>query len=328
MGEARVSEPDVPFRDRGPRLALCGFLVILAGSGAVLLGGLHALLLLGGPRVPGLESVPVDVRSSLTGLLLYLLLGAALIAVGVGSVRKRRWSRPLTLTLAWTWLLGGICLLFLLPAAWTLLAAGAPLLDPTVASLVRIVLLAGTAVFGVILPALLVVVYGDPHLRQTLEAHDPRPDWTERCPPSVLGLSLSLGACGVLTALAAPRPVVPWFGRLVVGWPGALLLLAGAGVCLWLAREIYALRPRGWWATTVFLVLLGLSTWLTLQRVPFAEMLRAMGWDEGLLPAGRTTLGPTAGWLTLALTVASVAYLVGIRKYFRSGSVTPRGRPA
>lgn len=309
------------FRDRSARLTLFGALSILAGGACVLFGLLHLLLLFGAGRLSGMETMPVDWRSYVMGALLYGLLGAAFIRVGIGSVRKRRWARPMMLSLAWTWLLGGVCVLFLLPgmldAALGASVSGAPVTDATVAGLARIVMMVGTALFGVVVPALFVWTYNDRQLRLTCEAYDPEPDWTERCPPAVLGLSVGLGACAVVAVLSALRPAVPLFGRLVTGSPGVLSLVAGAGICLWLARETYALRMRGWWLTTAFLLLIGVSTWLTLERVAPSDLFRAMGYPEDSLASSPAGFRRAAEWLTAALTVLTVVYMGAIRKHFR-----------
>jgi hypothetical protein len=317
MQDPRAPSPAAPFKDRSARLTLFGALSILAGCACVVFGLLHLLFLFGAGRLPGTGSMPADSRPYVMGALLYGLLGAAFIRVGVGSVRRRRWARPLMLALAWTWLMGGACVLFLLPGALdVLLGASAPVADATVARLVRIVMMVGTALFGVIVPALFIWTYSDRHLRLTCEAHDPQPDWTERCPPAVLGLSVGLGACGVIALLSALRPAVPLFGRLLTGWPGGLSLIVGAGICLWLAWETYALRMRGWWLTTAFLVLVGASTWVTLERVAPAELFRAMGYPEDTLAFPSSAFSSAAVWLTVGITVLTVVYMGAIRKHF------------
>jgi hypothetical protein len=324
--------PARPFKDRSARLTLFGALSILGGCGGLLLGLLHVLLLIGARHVPGLETMPVDARATVMGALLYALLGGSLVWVGLGSLRKRRWARPLMLTLAWSWLLGGITVLPMLPGLVDLILAapvpGAQPSDPIVAGLVKAFLMVVAAVFGLVVPALFVWAYHDRHVQLTCEAHDPEPSWTERCPPVVLGLSVGLGACGVLTLLMVLRPAVPLFGRLVTGRAGALWSVAGAGVCFWLARQIYALRRVGWWSATGLMVLVGASTWLTLVRVESAELLRAMGYPADSLPAAGQTYGLAASWLTVVLTLLSVAYMVGIRKHFRQDADDPVSRPS
>jgi hypothetical protein len=320
--------PATGFKDRSSRLTLFGALSILAGGGCLLLGLLHVALLLGAGRHLGVQ---VDARAHLSGALLYALLGGAFIWIGGGSVRKRRWARPLMLTLAWTWLLGGLSVLLLLPglvdiALGTAVANATPP-DPSVVGLAKIVLMLVAGFVGVVVPASFVWVYNDRHLRLTCEAHDPEPDWTQSCPPSVLGLSIGLAACGGVALLMTLRPAVPLFGWLATGWPAVLSLLVGAGACLWLARETFALRASGWWITTVFLVLVGVSTWLTLVRVQPDELFRAMGYPEDSLPSGDSTFGHVATWLTVVFTLLTVAYMVGIRKHFTAGPAAGVSRP-
>jgi hypothetical protein len=311
-------DSDPTFKDRSTRLTLFGLLAIVVGCFSILLGLLHLLLLASG-GLPGVESIPVDRRTSAMGVVLYALVGGAFICVGVGSVRKRRWARPLMLTLSWTWLLGGTAVLLLLPGMLDVVLRGAspgmPEMDPTLASLVTLVVSGLTALCGVVLPALFVWTYNDRNLRLTCESTHPAPDWTERCPPSALGLSVGLGACGVLALPMALRPTVPLFGRLLTGGPAALLLIAGGCVCLWLAREVYALTMRGWWATTVFLLLIGLSTWLTLRSADPDELFRALGYPDDSPTPGDTFVSVNS-WLAVAVTLLSLVYMGAIRKHF------------
>ena len=315
-----MAEPHPPtgdaFHDRSTRLVFFGSLSVLAGGACGLLALLYLALLAGAGKFPGTESLPPDPRTYLMGALLYVVLGAAFVSVGVGSIRRRRWVRSLMLTLAWTWLLGGVMVLILLPDMLDAMLfggeAGFPV-DPTMAVSIRVMLLAVGGLLGVALPALFVLVYQDRHLRMTCEAHDPCPAWTERCAPQVLGLAVGLGGCGVVGAVMALQPAVPLFGKLVTGWPGALLTLAGAGACLWMARQIYALRMSGWWATTLFLALLGISTWVSFERLSPSELFTAMGYpDDAPLVSSNAVLS----WSTVVVTLLSLVYMARIRKHF------------
>jgi hypothetical protein len=311
--------PAIEFKDRSVRLTLFGAMAVMAGVGCLVLGLAHILLLFWHDLLPGLDTMPVDLRSSVMGALIYALLGLAFVWVGSGSIRKRRWARPLMLTLAWTWLAGGVTALVLLPALLEMslgMTIPGAQMDSDVVWLIKLVSMLGIGLLGVVLPGLFVWAYNDRHLRLTCEAHDTQPDWTQGCPPAVLGLSVGLGACGLVLALMALRPAVPWFGRLVTGWPGALMFVLGGGVSLWLAREIYALRVRGWWVASVFLIVGGVSTWLTLVRIEPAEMFRAMGYPEELLPSGSSAIGRVTAWLTIFTTLATLGYMASIRKHF------------
>jgi len=299
---------------------LFGALSIAIGFICALFGLLHLLLALMSDSLLEAQALPVEPQSYVMGAMLYFLLGGAFAWVGTGSVRKKRWVRPLMLTLAWTWLLSGVSVLAMMPG----ILAGAldpsmtgVALDDAVVGVVKLGLLGVGALFGVVLPALFVLVYQDRYLHMTCEVYDPESAWTERCPPAVLGLSVGLGACGVMALPMILRPVVPFFGWLATGWAGAGLLLIGAGLCLWLARKIYGLLLSGWWATTIFLTLTGVSTWITLLRVAPVDWYRAMGYPDELLQA--TALGSTIpSWLTAVVTLLTVVYMVRIRKHFHT----------
>ena len=306
-----------PFTDRSRRLVLCGALAVGVGLAAIGLALLQLALPLLARHASTAGLVRVDTRAVLSGALLDALLGAAIVTLGVGSIRRRRWVRPLMLALAWSWLFCGVALLLLLPGFFDV-ALGSLELDPALLSGLKIALLGGVALAGVALPALFVLAYRDVHVQRTCEAHDPRPDWTARCPPSVLGLSVGLGAGGVLAALTAIRPVVPWFGRLVTGLPAAAALLAGAGLCIWLARETYRLRMQAWWGTTALLVLIGVTSSLTFEREDPEHLLLAMGYPEPD-PGQGAAFVRAALWITVAITAASVVYMIGIRHHFGSG---------
>lgn len=273
---------------------------------------------------PGAETLPVDRLSSLMGFVAYGLLGVAFIWIGGGSVLKRRWAPPLMLILAWTWLLGGLIALLLVPGLVGGVLAGfdAQGLADGFARVVTFFSVGMAAIFGVLLPALFVAVYSDRNLRMTCQANDPTPDWTARCPVPVLGLSVGLGAFALLTLPLMLRPAVPLFGILVTGWPGASLMLLGAAACGWLARETYRLRRAGWWGTLLLLLLVGLSTLITFQRVEPIELYRELGYPQELIEVlGRSmAFGRAAvSWGTAVLTLLSLAYMATVRKHFRFG---------
>jgi len=331
---AMQPEPTAPpagiaFKDRSARLTFFGLLSIAVGGACLLLSLMHLLLPLATGRLSGAGSFSVDPRSQIMGVILYFMLGAAFVAVGAGSIRKRRWVRSLMLILAWTWLFGGLLVIPFLPGVLDGVlraggSGGSGALTPGVVILVKAVIF-GIVVFGgVLLPALFVWVYQDRSLQQTCEAFNPAPTWTERCPLAVLGLSLGFAAFAALSLAIAVRPVVPWFGRLVTGWPGSVVLLASAVSCAYLAWSTFKLRSDGWWGSTVLLVAIGISTLWTLRRVELIEIYRAMGYPEEqleLLEFSGAMNGPLTFWLTAIMTVLTVLYMVGIRKHFR-GSQT------
>ena len=307
-------------RDRSTRLALFGVLGILVGGMGVLLGLLHLLLPFAEELLPGFETVPVDPRSVAIGAMLYPALGVVMIWAGIGSLRRRRWVRSVMLTLAWTWLASGILALAL--ALGTLdelmeLAQAEGELPAEMRRLVELFVLGLTSFGGILLPGAFVWAYLSRDVLLTCQAADPAPDWSDRCPLPVLGLSLGLGAAGAISIPFAVYAIFPVFGLLLTGWPAVLLTLASGIVCVYLARATYALRSVGWWGTTFFLMVVGASPVVTFLVVDPIELFRHIGYPEEQLGLIRTAGRPLTVWGSAVLTVLSLVYMVGIRKHFR-----------
>jgi hypothetical protein len=304
---------------------LFGAVAVLLGCGAVGLGLLHgAAFAL--QRVGAGAGPPLEARSVAVALSSWVALGLAFVTLGVGSIRRRRWAPPLVLVLAWTWLAGGLLALPFLPGA---LDGAFRLVDPEGGGAPGLLIVAAVGLvvaFGVALPAAFVWVYRDPAVLRTCERFDPRPSWTERCPRSVLGLSVSFAVLAVTSLpLALGHPVVPLFGRIVTGRPAALLLLLAAAASAWIARATYLMRRAGWWGATLLSVVAGAATAITFARVEPLELYRASGYPEEQLAvlAGAPLLsGGFCAALAAALTAASVAYMLAVRRHFGR---SPRG---
>jgi hypothetical protein len=313
--------PPQAARDPGRRLTFFGVVAVGLGLGLVGLGLLHPLL----PMLSGAlgDQRPIDSQTVWMGLLLYVSLGAAMIWAGVGSIRRRRWVRPIMLFLCGTWLIVGVFVLLLV--LWivddVLLATGGELVrsSPAVATAARWVALGVTFLGGVLLPIVFILAYRGPEVQAACERHDTRPSWSDRCPSTVLVLSIALLAAGLLSLPMVFRPVVPLFGRLATGRMGLLALIGGIALCIWLAWSTYRLERAGWWATLVFLVLLGVSTVWTFEVVDMTEVYRQLGYpDEQITALARSEplLLQLTLWGTVALTVAGVAYMLGVRRHF------------
>jgi hypothetical protein len=305
------------YRDRSFRLSAFGILTILGGCGSLLLAVFYLLLPLAGALVP--ETAAISTGSVLSGIILHTAIGALLIWAGLGSLRKRRWVRSLMLTISWGWLLCGV---ILVPASLFLLEDLLPLSAgadqaPEVLLIARLFMLAAGIGMGIVLPGAFIYIYRDHDLLLTCEAHDPRPGWADRCPGSVLGLSLSLAALGIMAIPLALTPAVPLFGLLVTGWSGAGLTLLLGLLSLFLARSVYRLESLGWWGTTLLLLLIGISTVITFaSEANLEELLSALGYTElqaaAILPTSRLLVL----WSTIPITLASLGYMGFIRKEF------------
>jgi hypothetical protein len=138
-----------------------------------------------------------------------------------------------------------------------------------------------------------------------------------------LGLSVGLGLVAILALPLAIKPAVPLFGTMATGWSGSLLILAGAALCGYLARETFRLSMVAWWITSFLLLLLGLSTAVTVHRAGLGALYTVMGYPEEEIAAlsrpGSTGEMATV-WITIAVTLLSLVYMVAIRKHFKAGS--------
>src|SRR6185503_5809038 len=109
----------------------------------------------------------------LMGMILYAGVAALMITLGIGSIRRRRWVRPVLLVLAWIWLISGIGAmifwLLMLPDMPRLMRASAVAAAPARASaavapapsLAMLTVMSGVmtaffAVLYVIIPAVLI----------------------------------------------------------------------------------------------------------------------------------------------------------------------------
>ena len=311
------------YRDRGVRLRLFGLLTILAGIGIVLLGLFHFALPLLADSIPDFR---ISASQIATGVITFVAIGVVLIACGTGSIRERRWVRPAMLTVGWTWLFVGLATLgFVVTNLDDLtLLAGSELADqpPEIETLIRWILLLPSAGFGIVIPLLILWAYHDKDVLATCRARHPDPDWSDRCPSTVLVLALALGFAGLLSLPLALRPVLPWFGDLLTGAVGSATTLLIGGIFVWIGWALFRLKPSAWWATGISTIMIAVSTVWTLLETPRVAWYRALDYPEGQIERLLTSDEPSK-WpgvvATLALTIVTLIYLSSIRKHFRKG---------
>jgi len=311
------------YRDRSVRLRIFGLLTILAGIGAVLLGLFHFALPLFAYSIPEFRIATSQIA---TGVITFVAIGVVLIACGTGSIRERRWARPAMVTVGWTWLFVGFATLgFVVTSLDDLtILAGSGLADqpPEIETLIRWILLLPSAGFGIAMPILILWAYHDKDVLATCQARHPDPDWSDRCPSTVLVLALGLGFTGLLSLPLALRPVLPWFGNLLTGAVGSAATLLIGGVFVWIGWALFRLKLSAWWATGISAIVVAASTVWTLLETPRAAWYRALDYPEiqieRLLMSGEPSKWPGVV-ATLVLTIMTLIYLVSIRKHFRDG---------
>jgi MFS family permease len=326
MNEPSPLPPAVEFKDRRGGMIGFGIVMIIAGCVCALF---VPLMLLGQALAARTAGTAPAYFTILPAVVLYAVLAVAFVWLGIGSILVRRWARALSLIVGWLWLVSGamgtVMAAFVLPKAFGAQQPSGAQLPDSFRVMVMVLTFGMLAVIMVVLPALLVLFYGNRHVKATCEARDPVRRWTDACPLPVLALSLVLGV-GVLSMfpmLLGFHAVVPFFGTLASGTAGTALLLAMMAVWGYCAWATYRLKPAVWWLLVAGFGLLMISSVLTFSRVDPIEMYRLMGYPEAQLAQieKATVLGRRTMLLFMLVgTVPFLGYLLYLRKFFRQSS--------
>jgi hypothetical protein len=256
----------------------------------------------------------------------------ALIWLGIGSIKARRWARALLLIFSWSWLIMGVCMTAVMPFFMSKSFAnlppnaktGQPVMPPGAITAMVIGMTIFFFVFFVLVPAVWTFFYNSRHVKATCAARDPVTRWTDACPLPVLGFCLWtwLAVPMMLVIALTGMAVMPCFGMFVSGLPGAfccLVVAAGWGVAGW---WLYRLDARGWWLILVAMVLFTVSALLTYAHHDISELYQL----QGLPPAQIDQIqkmglfaGHRMSWFTALFTLPFLGYLLFIKKYLRKG---------
>jgi hypothetical protein len=299
-----------------------GFVEVVLGLFCLLMAAVSGLGVMAGP---GGGPAP-DPLMMLPGIFFYLLLAAYFVVTGIGSVRLRRWARPIVLIVSWVWLVSGVFAMAMLSTVLPKMMEQAPKPPGTTAEVMSFAQGCAfffMAVFYLFLPGLFVTVYGSPSARATFERRDPVPRWTDRCPTPVLGLSLLLAYCAVGFLFSALLPVLPLFGTMVGGAGSTVLSLGLAALLAVVALATYRLRLWAWWVI--------LLVWLLGASSTVSFLVRGFDWQRfygqmGLPPEEIAMIqkmgmfdflkAPETIVLVSLLLAGSLAFLLWVKKHF------------
>jgi hypothetical protein len=287
--------------DRRGGLVAFGVVSILIGMPPALVSASMALVLARMLTVGDPGGLPI------VGAILAVAVIAAAVFIwtGVGSIRCRRWVRPVVLGIGWP---TGVT--SLLMAAGILIYANDRSDEGYVAFAVVIM------IFGVLLPAGYLGFYTSEAVRGTLAAYDPSPSWTEATPLPVFVGCVSLTMFGLLTMALAVLRATPVFGVYVTRVPGAgLAVLAGAAMIA-SAALMYAGWRWGWWLAMGVVSGGFASAMVTMGRLGMMEFYRHGGvstWTLEDLDRSRAMTGATPLVFVGVVAAISVNYLLWIR---------------
>jgi len=295
-------------------------LLVVLGFGCLFLAGFAAVIALTGP--PGAPA-PGDLGVALSGIVFYVILAVCCFALGSGSLRLRRWSRPLVLILSWLWLASGVVSLavvsLFLPRMME--SSRPPGADAEVMSFAMGCTFVFLAVLYVILPGILITFYSNRDVAATLAARDPVPRWTDRCPPPVLGLSVVLAYAALCWLVV---PLLPVGALLGGGSTLAVIGVVAAALLAALAWGALRLRPWAWWGVLALWLLWtsaaaavlrnGVDLKRLYQQMSIPEAQIAEMEKTGIL---RSLQGPELRLALGAVAFAGLLYLFWVRKHFR-----------
>jgi len=260
---------------------------------------------------------------------MYGCIAIALVWLGIGSIKARRWARALLLIFSWSWLAMGVIALafmaFMIPHTLANLpnsgGGNQPEMPPGAMVVMMVIIFLIFGVMFVVLPAVWTFFYSSQHVKTTCETRDPVTRWTDACPLPVLGFCvwLALGAPMMLIMPLTGQSATPFFGMFLTGLPAAAFYLALAGIWSYGAWSLYHLNQRTWWVMLIAFSLLVLSSILTFARHDILEMYQLMNYPETQIEQMRKTgllVGNRMQWLMAIFMLPFLGYLLFIRKFF------------
>ena len=212
---------------------------------------------------------------------LYLLLAVWFVWMGIGSILARKWARALILITSWLWLICGligfIAILLFMPAIFGPPATGEEI-PREAAVIVQAILTAFLAFILIVIPGAFVLFYGSRHVKATCEQRDRQVRWIDRAPLPVIALSSLLGCMAIsMPLMGLYRWTTHFFGVLLSGLPGAVIVLIYALLFAYAAWGTYKLQVKAWWCGFLSTVALEVSMMITFSRVGLGEFYEKMG---------------------------------------------------
>jgi hypothetical protein len=282
---AYPSLPVLPFVNRSGFLIAAGILMLLAG----VMTGCGAMMMpvaLAVPEQPGVQKVTL--QQVLVALFTYAALATALIWLGVGLIKRRRWSRPLTLILATHWLILGVLTIVASIALYPVtrdMMATLPNMPTEMVAVMLIIGIGMSSLFMIALPVVILWLVKSNDVLLTVEHFDPVPRWTDHCPLKILGLSITLHLAGVIFFFGTGHATLPIAGVLLRGLPAVAVILVIAALLVVAGYWVYKLQMRGWWLGLLTIIVPTLAMIPSALRIPPSDLYRAFGTPEENLVA-------------------------------------------
>jgi hypothetical protein len=266
---------DLSDRNRPSKLALLvkcsGGFFLLVGAVAAVMGPIETYCFyLFGPggrfQYPGFGFGSLMFANVAVQIAGYYLIAAVFLPLGYGHLTLRRWARTLGEALLWCWVVVGVPLVVFF--VLVLLQA-----KPITKGVLPLLGLSCFLLYPLI-PAGLLYFYRRSDVREVFETRDTNRSVLEILPRAVLVQGILL----VFFALVHHLPLlfnglIPFFGAFLTANDGFLLsgfIIPGLVV---LSAGVFARKRWAWWASILYLLLVGTSSVMTLSRVSFKNMI-------------------------------------------------------
>ncbi|MCB1062967.1 MAG: hypothetical protein KDN20_08615 [Verrucomicrobiae bacterium] len=272
-------------------------------------------------------------------------IAALFLVTAYGSIFLRRWARPVALYLSFTWLyLGFVYLVWMLvfmgPMQREMMAqmnqamATAPGGPPSPGStppmagmegMFTIMMIVGVvmiAVFGIMLPGLVIWLNWHRDVRVTLEFCDSKPRWTDRCPVPVLGIAFGAITIAVINVPSLIMGWFPLFGKMLTGTGAQLAILGTSLLFLLIAWTVYRRMMIGWALAVLAMILFATSGVLTMLYADYHDLYAAMGMDEALIEQSMGSIkmmqdAPGSMVMMILAFLPALGFVIWCFRYFK-----------
>jgi hypothetical protein len=326
MTKKRASKK-VAFKDRKTGLVIFGIFHIIIGAFCLLfmlstIIGAMALRNLGESTV-----AVMSVDQMILVVFLYLLLAVWFVWMGIGSILARKWARALILITSWLWLIGGviglIAMLLFMPDISSLLAAGEAIPREAVV-IVQAIVIAFLAFILIVIPGAFVLFYGSRHVKATCEQRDPRVRWVDKAPLPVITLSSIWGCIAIsMPLMGLYRWTAHFFGVVLIGIPGAAIVLIYAALFAYAAWGTYKVQNKAWWCGFLATIASDVSMVITFSRVNLGEFYEKMGMPQERLEIMRRLdlfHDPRVVLLWGLVSIGLLGFTLYTKKYFKTSA--------
>ncbi|MHC4641205.1 MAG: hypothetical protein ACYS32_06125 [Planctomycetota bacterium] len=311
------------FKDMKTGLIVFGILQIIFGGFCALAIPFMIIGVIASAFLDESSATAMSPTMMIPAVLIYVLLAAWCICMGIGSIKVRRWARALLLVTSWIWLIGGISgfifVVLFMPDMFEKMGENEQM-PAGAALIVKYAVMGFMAVFYVIIPAVLVLFYGNKNVKATCEFRDTKVRWTDKCPLPVFALSIMFGLWFVsMLFMGFYGWTIPFFGFILSGVKGAAVVLVVMLLSGYIAWGTYRLNIKAWWGAVLLVVGWAVSAGVTFSRVSLLDYYEKMNFPEQQLDAIKQYSIPQGNSMILFCGlwfVGFLGFLLYTRRYF------------